>query len=65
VRLRYHHESEGWWADSPDVPGFSAAGRTLAEVRSLAIEGVEFACGEPVAIVEEGSGVARDHEGYD
>jgi predicted RNase H-like HicB family nuclease len=31
VRIRYHHEAEGWWADSPDLPGFSAAGETFTE----------------------------------
>lgn len=54
VRIRYHYEPEGWWADSPDVPGFSAAGETFMEVREMAISGVEFACDETVLIVEEG-----------
>lgn len=54
VRIRYHHEPEGWWADSPDLPGFSAAGDTLEEVRELASAGVEFATNEPADIVEEG-----------
>lgn len=42
VRIRYHHEPEGWWADSPDLPGFSAAGETFDEVREMALEGVSF-----------------------
>lgn len=54
IRIRYRHEPEGWWADSPDLPGFSAAGDTFSEVRDMAIRGVEFATDEPVAIVEEG-----------
>lgn len=54
VRIRYHYEPEGWWADSPDLQGFSAAGSTFLEVRQFAVEGVEFAVDEPVLIVEEG-----------
>jgi predicted RNase H-like HicB family nuclease len=32
VVVKYHHESEGWWAESDDVPRFSAAGATYGEV---------------------------------
>ena len=53
VRIRYHHEREGWWAESPDLPGFSAVGDSFTEVREMAIEGVEFASDGPVEIVEE------------
>lgn len=50
VRVIYHHEREGWWADSPDVEGWSAAGETFAEVRRLAQEGVPFALGREAAL---------------
>jgi predicted RNase H-like HicB family nuclease len=53
ARVIYHHESEGWWADSPDVPGWSAAGDSLTEVKELADEGVEFFLEEEVALVHE------------
>lgn len=43
VRIIYHHENDGWWAESPDVDGWSAAGATYAEVVGLAEEGVPFA----------------------
>jgi predicted RNase H-like HicB family nuclease len=43
VRVIYHREPEGWWAESPDVEGWYAAGDSYAEVRQLAIEGVAFA----------------------
>jgi predicted RNase H-like HicB family nuclease len=43
VRVIYHHEGNGWWAESPDVEGWSAAGDTYAEVAKLAEEGVPFA----------------------
>lgn len=50
VRIIYHHERDGWWADSPDVDGWSAAGDTFAEVRRLALEGVPFALGREAAL---------------
>jgi predicted RNase H-like HicB family nuclease len=43
VRVIYHHENDGWWAESPDVEGWSAAGDTYAEVAKLAEEGIPFA----------------------
>ena len=43
VRVIYHHESDGWWAESPDVDGWSAAGDSYAEVVKLAEEGIPFA----------------------
>ena len=43
VRVIYHHEADGWWAESPDVEGWSAAGETYAEVVKLAEEGIPFA----------------------
>jgi predicted RNase H-like HicB family nuclease len=43
VRVIYHHENDGWWAESPDVDGWYAAGETYPEVHQLAIEGIPFA----------------------
>jgi predicted RNase H-like HicB family nuclease len=43
VRVIYHHEANGWWAESPDVDGWSAAGETYGEVVKLAEEGIPFA----------------------
>jgi predicted RNase H-like HicB family nuclease len=43
VRGIYHHESDGWWAESPDVEGWSAAGESYSEVVKLAEEGIPFA----------------------
>jgi predicted RNase H-like HicB family nuclease len=45
VRVIYHHESDGWWADSPDVERWYAAGESYAEVLKLAEEGIPFALG--------------------
>lgn len=45
VRVIYHHEDDCWWAESPDIAGWYAAGDTYAEVRQLVVEGVAFALG--------------------
>jgi predicted RNase H-like HicB family nuclease len=43
IRVIYHHEDGGWWAESPDVDRWYAAGDTYAEVAGLAEEGIPFA----------------------
>jgi predicted RNase H-like HicB family nuclease len=43
IRIIYHEEPEGWWAESPDVEGWSAAGGSYEEVRQLVEEGIPFA----------------------
>lgn len=45
IRVIYHHEDGGWWAESPDVERWYAAGDTYAEVVALAQEGIPFALG--------------------
>ncbi len=45
VRVIYHREGDSWWAESPDVDRWYAAGATYAEVLGLAKEGVPFALG--------------------
>jgi predicted RNase H-like HicB family nuclease len=42
VEVTYHEEPEGWWATSPDLDGYSAAGATLAEVRHQVSDGLPF-----------------------
>jgi predicted RNase H-like HicB family nuclease len=42
VRVLYHAEPEGIWTESPDVEGLAVAGASLAEVRGLVREGLEF-----------------------
>jgi predicted RNase H-like HicB family nuclease len=42
AQLIYHAEPEGWWASSPDLPGYSAAGETFEEVRGLVREGASW-----------------------
>jgi predicted RNase H-like HicB family nuclease len=43
IRVIYHHEDGAWWAESPDVDRWYAAGDTYAEVAELAEEGISFA----------------------
>lgn len=50
VRVIYHREVDGWWAESPDVEGWFAAGETYAEVLDLAEDGVPFALGHDVVL---------------
>jgi predicted RNase H-like HicB family nuclease len=52
VRVLYHEEPEGWWAESPDVDGWTAAGGTFDEVRELAEEGIRFALEDDAVAIE-------------
>jgi predicted RNase H-like HicB family nuclease len=40
VRVLYHSEQDGWWAESPDFPGYTAFGATFEEVREHVLEGI-------------------------
>lgn len=54
VTVRYHHEpGEGWWADCPDLPGYSAAADSYEAVREQVAEGLPWFAGEEVIILEE------------
>jgi predicted RNase H-like HicB family nuclease len=50
VRVIYHREGDSWWAESPDVDRWYAAGATYAEVLGLAEEGVPFALSHDVEL---------------
>lgn len=43
VRVLYHQEPEGWWAESPDIDGWTVAAESYDQVRQLAEDGVTFA----------------------
>lgn len=51
ITVRIHHDDGVWWAESPSLPGFSSAADSLAELRSLVREGIEFALGSKNHIV--------------
>ncbi len=54
VRVIYEYHPEGWVAESPDEPGWTAFGDSYHEVRELAHEGIPFFVEEEVSIVEIG-----------
>ncbi|HET8954235.1 MAG TPA: type II toxin-antitoxin system HicB family antitoxin [Solirubrobacterales bacterium] len=61
VRVIYHHEAEGWWAESPDVPGWTAVGKSYAEVLQLTEEGIPFALEREVPIEHVVPAGEREH----
>lgn len=53
IKATYHHEESTWWAESEDLPGFSAVNESLAEVRKMLLEALpEFAPDGDVSVVE-------------
>lgn len=50
VRIIYHRVDDGWWAESPDIARWYAAGDTHAEVVKLAEDGVPFALGHEATL---------------
>jgi len=61
VRVINHHEPEGWWAESPDVKGWTAVGASYAEVLKLAEEGIPFALERGVPIEHFVPAGEREH----
>jgi len=43
IRIIYHHDPEAWWAESPDVKGWTAVADSYGEILKLAEEGIPFA----------------------
>lgn len=52
VRVLFHEEAEGWWAESADVAGWTAVGATLDQLRSVVGESLAEVRGAPVEVVE-------------
>jgi predicted RNase H-like HicB family nuclease len=46
----YRSEPDGWWAASPDLPGYSAIGDSFEEVRRLAAEGAPWFAGHEMEL---------------
>ena len=59
IRVLYHHEPEGWWAECPDIEGWSVAGESYEEVRRLVQDGVAFALASAAADRGEGFDESR------
>jgi predicted RNase H-like HicB family nuclease len=43
VRVIYHYEEGSWWAESPDLKGWTAIAETYEEIVKLVEEGIPFA----------------------
>jgi hypothetical protein len=52
IHVQYHSESDGWWADSVDLPGWTAVAESYADLRTLAREGVHEFVGRDALIFE-------------
>jgi predicted RNase H-like HicB family nuclease len=50
VHVIYHYEGGSWWAESPDVERWYAAGDSYSELVTLAEEGIPFALGREVKL---------------
>ena len=53
VTVLYHHENAVWWAESPDVPGFSAAADDLPAARELVARALDDVLGRGSYLVHE------------
>lgn len=62
IAMTYHRENGTWWADSADLPGFTAAASSIDELRGEVVAGVAFELDdEPVRIIlRDESGAALD-----
>ena len=58
VRVLYHHEDAGWWAESEDVPGWTVVADNYDALRALARRSLAEFCGADVALAELGAPVA-------
>ncbi len=54
IRIHYHRDGGSWWADSADLPGWTAVGDSIEQVRAQARAGAEEFAGEPVFLIESG-----------
>jgi predicted RNase H-like HicB family nuclease len=43
IHVIYHHEEGSWWAESPDLKGWTAIADTYEEIVELVEEGIPFA----------------------
>ncbi len=46
ITVIHHREPNSAWADSPDIPGWTAVGKDRLEVLRLANEGVPYFLGQ-------------------
>ncbi len=42
IVIYYHREPDGFWAEAPDAPGFTAVAPTMEELEKRVEEGLQF-----------------------
>lgn len=57
--MLYRGETDGWWAESPDVLGYTAVDDSLEGLRKLVPEGISEFLDEPVLVIEVGSDLEK------
>jgi len=58
ITIVIHRETDGWWAEAPELPGFSATAPTADTLRDVTREGLAFHLDdEPFEIFE----LSMDH----
>ena len=62
VRLVYHQEEDGWWAESPDLEGFYTSGDTLEELQENVYDAVLTYFDVPADMKEAKSHLAIKNE---
>ena len=50
VRVIYHHDPDGWWAECPEVRGYTGFGETYEEVRDQMREGLPWFAEEDLTL---------------
>src|SRR5215470_7270801 len=60
VTVRYHQEGTGWWAETDELPTFTAAGATFAEVKHRVASALPELFGEPVELIEDATATGME-----
>jgi len=60
VTVRYYQEGVGWWAETDELPTFTAAGATFAEVKNRVASALPELLGEPVELIEDVTATGMD-----
>lgn len=54
VHIVYHYEDGTWWAESVDLPGWTAVASTADDIRNQVREAIDFFIDRPVDVEEVG-----------
>ena len=53
ITIQYHQEHDSWWAESPDVPGFTSAASDFNSLRNQTIAALQEVIEGPFVIFED------------